>query len=163
MVRRVRTALAALLALLLSAAGAAAQPGCADAPGLAALVAEMHAAINRERTREALGTLAYNRTIERAARNHGCDMVVHGYFSHTGRDGSTPRIRLERVGFNPCFAAETLALGQTSVGRTVQAWMAWQGHRANILDRRARGLGLAVTRREGGGPLHWTLVLARAC
>lgn len=155
---------AALLVLVLAPPAAAQRASCADVANDERVLAELAAAINREREGQGLRALSVNARVARAARSHGCDMVEKDFFSHTGSDGSSATTRLQAVGYSPCFSAENLAYGQTGAGQAVAAWMESQGHRDNILSRRARALGAAAVRPAGqAGPIRWVAVFATPC
>lgn len=50
---------------------------------------------------------------------------------------------------NLVAAGENVAYGYSSGGATVRAWMNSSGHRANILSRSYRGMGLAARKNNG--------------
>ncbi len=162
---RARLLLGPVLGLALTAFGASAQTaGCADAAGIANMTVNLTNAVNRERRAVGAPAVGHNPTLAQAARAHGCDMVTGAFFSHTGSDGSTPQTRIARTVYRACFTAENLALGQTSVAQAMTDWMNSAGHRANILQTRARHIGIAVVRpANANGPLRWAMVFAAPC
>lgn len=162
--RRMLLVLALLLAGIAASPPSHAQVACGDAPNVARIRTDLQAAINAERAKAGVGRVALHARATTAARKHGCDMVAYGYFSHTGRDGSTPMIRLKREGYDACFTAENLALGHTNVPWVMRDWMNSPGHRANILDKRALHIGVAAVKPEKATrPIYWVLMLARPC
>jgi len=50
--------------------------------------------------------------------------------------------------------AENIAMGQRSSGEAVRDWMSSSGHRANILNRSHRRIGVAAYRTEAG-TIYW--------
>jgi uncharacterized protein YkwD len=107
--------------------------------------------INKQRARRGLRKLRLNARLSAAARRHTLDMVKRNYFSHTSRTGSDVVDRLTRTGYmrgaRAWTVGENLAWG--SGGRStpreiVAAWMKSSGHRANILQRRFREIGIGV-------------------
>jgi len=60
---------------------------------------ELAALINRARTDRGLSPLARSPLLDAAATAHSGDMVAHNFLDHTGSDGSTPRDRATRVGY----------------------------------------------------------------
>jgi uncharacterized protein YkwD len=152
--------------------GAAAScPGPELAPDVATMAAVMQATlclVNAERIDRGLARLTSNTRLATAAQRYARDMVVGGYFSHTGRDGSDFATRLRRVGYIPAFGAwaigENLAWGTGALATPaaiVRAWMNSPGHRANVLEPRYReiGLGIAIGNpagAEGGGATYAT-------
>ena len=78
-------------------------------------------------------------------------MAERNYFSHQSRDGSSFLDRIRRVSYLPSSGAwsvgENLAWGSESLAtpkEIFRAWMHSSGHRANILDRRFREIGIGV-------------------
>lgn len=93
-----------------------------------------------------------------AARSHTRDQAfVRLGISHTGTDGSSLSIRVKRQGYRYMFAAENVARGQLSPEHVFRSWMSSRGHRKNILNGRAREMGLYVTA-DNNGKLFWTQV-----
>ena len=98
------------------------------------------------------GPLTLERRLVRAAELHTADMVGHGYFSHTGSDGSRVGQRVSRQSYEWRAVGENIAWGQKSVEQVVAAWMDSPGHCRAIMSGEFRELGAA--RVED----HWTLV-----
>jgi uncharacterized protein YkwD len=78
-------------------------------------------------------------------------MAQHNYFSHDSRDGSSFLDRIRRVDYLPNHGAwsagENLAWGSGDYAtpkEIVRSWMHSPGHRANILDRTFREIGIGV-------------------
>jgi uncharacterized protein YkwD len=101
---------------------------------------------NVERRNNGLPDLAFNGSLQNAARAHSVDMAAHDYFSHTGQNGSTPRSRANAAGYNGSWIGENIHWGsngdvssdpdtwwESTPRDTVASWMASEGHRANIL------------------------------
>jgi uncharacterized protein YkwD len=118
--------------------------------------------INRERAARGLRRLRPNSRLGVAATRHSRDMVRRAYFSHdTAGGGSFVRRVLSAryvsrraawsLGENIAWGAGRLA----SPAATVDAWMRSPGHRANILSRSFREIGVGIapgTPRRGVGP-----------
>lgn len=128
------------------------------AAGMATANSGILAAVNAERQANGRGALTYDARLEAAAQAHAKDMARHGFMSHTGSDGSNLAKRLKRVGYNYCFGAENVAFGQQSLPAVMTAWMNSSGHRKNILNRKARSVGVA---RATGD--RWVMVLGASC
>ncbi|MFC9117117.1 CAP domain-containing protein [Streptomyces sp. NPDC057092] len=79
----------------------------------------------------------------RTRRGTGRRPEPGGYFSHTGRDGSTFADRARAQG-HPSPGAENIARGQGSAASVMEARMNSPGHRANILNCSLTGLGVGV-------------------
>ena len=150
------TALAVAVLALAAPASAAAAP-CANAttkPGEASeqvLAKATVCLVNRERRRFKMGGLRENRRLSRAALAHTQDMVEKRYFAHESKAGTDVvdrllstgylgRVRSWLVGENLAWGTERLSTPQ----QTVINWMNSPGHRANILKRRFREIGIGV-------------------
>jgi uncharacterized protein YkwD len=112
-------------------------------------------ALNDFRATAGLGALAYSEALEEAARAHAEDMASHGFFSHTGSDGSTVSQRVSRTGYGWCVAAENIAMGQGGLAEVIAAWAGSPGHRANMLSRDVGEFAMV----EAPGRI-WVMVLA---
>jgi uncharacterized protein YkwD len=143
-------------ALSLGGTAVAEAQGCRGANSSAIQVKATLCLINVQRRARGLAPLTANATLARAARHHAVDMVLRNYFAHISPGGSTPVARLRRVGYlRPGCAwstGETLAWGlgaQATPAGTVAAWMHSPPHRAVLLARGFREVGLGAT---GGVP-----------
>jgi uncharacterized protein YkwD len=157
-----RTALAALLTALVLVPGASAEAAtaakeCADADleattdNLRRIRAAVVCLHNRIRGEHRLPALRANRRLRRAAVGHSRDMVANRYFEHTTPAGITMVDRILRAKYvrkgDGWALGENLAWGTGSLGTprgAVDAWMASPGHRANVLRRAYRELGVGV-------------------
>lgn len=107
--------------------------------------------INHDRSDHGLQPLRLGGRLDRAALGHSLDMARHGYFSHTGLDGSSPFQRLARAGVAYNLAGENLGYdsgaGKLSMLRAIdRAMLRSPDHRANLLQPAYRrvGIGIAV-------------------
>ena len=137
--------------------GVGAGASCPDATlaaapeALAAMAASQLCRLNGERADAGLAPLTLNDKLSSAATAYAADLVGNSYFSHTGRDGSTIRTRLEAVSYLPqdggWAIGENLAWGTGALatpGSIMQAWMNSPGHRSNILNPEYREIGIGV-------------------
>ena len=134
-----------------------------EAANLATVAEATLCLLNGERADRGIAALRLNDRLQRAALAHGSDMVEHGFFSHSGRDGSQPAARIRETGYLSAPGnwriGENLAWGTgelASPKAIVAAWMASSGHRANILQPAYREIGFGVlagnpVSREDGG------------
>ncbi len=106
---------------------------------------------NVERASAGCTPLAWDSRLAAAASGHSTDMASHDYFSHTSRDGRGVADRVTGSGYAWSRVAENIAAGQPSPRAVVAAWMASDGHRANILDCRLTDLGVGVARSAASG------------
>lgn len=88
---------------------------------------------NAERARYGLPPLEVDPNLLRSARDHAAWMTRNQVLQHT---------RLP--------VAENIAMGQQSSREAVQSWMSSPGHRANILSRSYRRIGVAAYRTQAG-------------
>src|SRR5690606_12826485 len=92
---------------------------------------------NAQRARHGLPPLVVDRTLVQSARTHAAWM--------TNRRTLTPTSRP---------VAENIAMGQRTSGEAVSSWMNSSGHRANILSRGHRRIGVAAYRTPEG-TIYW--------
>jgi len=163
-VRPLRLLLTLALALLASTlAPAAAQAACAGsnlapAPGnLGAVRAAVLCLHNEERAARGMGKLRENVRLRRAASGHARSMVARGFFNHVGPGGVTMTDRIRRAGYvrgaHAWTVGENIAWGTgtlATVAEIHEAWMRSPGHRANILRRDFREIGIGI---EPAAPL----------
>jgi uncharacterized protein YkwD len=157
--------LAALLALVALLAPSAAQAqGCANvnAKPTRANLELVRAAVlclhNAERVRHGLPRLSENPRLRRAAARHTEHMVAAHFFDHTTPAGATMVERIRRTGYTSgargWSIGENIAWGTGRLATAVQihrSWMHSPGHRANILQRSFREIGIGI---ETGVPVR---------
>jgi uncharacterized protein YkwD len=99
--------------------------------------------------------LGVSQKLNKAADGHARDMARKQYFEHRGSDGSQPKDRVIRAGYQPRLTGENIAYGPESAEEVVAGWLASPGHCANIMDPRFQsiGIGLAVGRKRG--EIYW--------
>ena len=121
--------------------------------------------LNEARARHGLPPLQHDRALHIAAQGHSNNMISRDYFSHTSPSGSTLYSRVRQAGFRysgSWWAGETLAWGtgtMASPRATVRMWMHSAEHRAIILSRNAKlvGIGRATGSFLGyRGAVAWT-------
>lgn len=126
--------------------------------------------LNRVRARHGLPRLRLNAKLSRAARRHSRDMVRHRYFAHDSLSGRSPFERMRATHYVPRSASwwlgENIGWGSGSLAEPiamVRAWMHSPPHRANILSRHFRdiGIGIAVGAPVGGGGATYTTDFGR--
>ena len=134
-----------------------ASQGCANAnvAPSAANVDSVRAAIlclhNQVRAQRGLPLLRENARLRRAALEHSSDMVSRGFFEHTTPNGTTMVERIHAARYvSPRFdwaLGENLAWGTGSLATPraiMRAWMDSPGHRANVVKRAYREIGIGV-------------------
>ena len=118
-------------------------------------LAQVRAAVlclhNQTRAAKGLPLLRENAKLDRAALGHSNDMVAAGYFDHTTPGGTSFVDRILSAGYVKRDAGwtlgENLAWGtgdlSTPAG-VMNSWMNSPGHKANILKRAYREVGVGV-------------------
>jgi uncharacterized protein YkwD len=161
--RRRTTIAGALLANLATAAAVlpgtatAAPGGCANAATAAAVAPApamseaVRCLVNRTRAEHGLHALRSSERLQTAAERHGADMVQRRYFDHDSPGGRSVDDRVRSTGY--LRGADDWALGEdlawgtgelSSPAAIVQAWMKSPPHRAVILNRRYRDVGIGI-------------------
>ena len=111
--------------------------------------------INAVRHANGLAGVRPWRALRHAAEEHSRDMARANFFDHPSSDGTPFDVRVRRyVGSRPI--GETLAAlsGGGQAARVVQMWMDSAPHRAILLERTFRRIGLA--RHRGGFGMLFT-------
>ena len=129
-------------------ANADAQPTRANEALIRTAILCLH---NQIRAGRGLPALRENAKLRRAAEGHSADMVDRGFFDHTTPSGVTMVARIKAVRYlSPEFVwaiGENLAWGTGSLAtprEIMQAWMDSPGHRANVVKRSYREIGIGV-------------------
>lgn len=107
-------------------------------------VSEIINLTNQERANDGLNQLKENNNLDRAARLKASDMFSKDYWAHYAPDGTSPWYFFSLVGYKYSTAGENLARDFATSGGVVSAWMASEGHRANILNSSYTEIGVAV-------------------
>jgi uncharacterized protein YkwD len=107
--------------------------------------------INAQRTARSLPAVRQSGQLNKGAQGYAADMVSRHFFAHVSPDGATLVDRVAATGY--MRHRRTWALGEalawaeqpldTAAG-LVQAWLASPPHRAILLDRRYREVGIGV-------------------
>jgi uncharacterized protein YkwD len=169
--KRTGGVVAVLAVLLFGVLSAPASAACSAADVTASqasrstLVRATLCVLNAQRARHHLPRLSLNSKLSSAAGRHSQAMVSGKFFSHDSADGSSFLDRIRRTGYlsgaGSWSVGENIAYGSgdrsspRSIGR---AWMNSPPHRANILSRSFReiGIGVAFGIPVGGGGATYT-------
>jgi uncharacterized protein YkwD len=149
-------ALAAISVALLGGAILGTTPASAATSTDASYEAKVVQLTNQARTKYGCAMVRTDSRLTTAARVHSLDMVTRNYFSHIGSDGSTFATRARTAGYSSPIG-ENIAWGYRTPEAVMTAWMNSSGHRANILNCRARAVGVGLARKWDGTP-YWTQV-----
>jgi uncharacterized protein YkwD len=124
------------------------EPAAGNLPRVRAAIVCLH---NQVRAQNGLPALRDNGRLRRAALGHSKQMVSDGFFEHTTPGGVTMVDRIMRARYARADQGweigENLAWGTGTLSTprgAVRAWMDSPGHRANILKRSYRELGVGV-------------------
>ena len=141
----------------LARSGECANTNLQPAPGN---LAEVRAAVlclhNRERGARGLPLLKENGKLRRAAQRHSGDMVAASFFAHESLSGANMADRILGTGYargQGWSLGENIAWGTGSLATAAEiqrAWMESPGHKANILRRQFREIGIGIA---AGAPI----------
>lgn len=113
---------------------------------------------NAERARHGLPRLSESARLRRAAERHSTHMVGAHFFDHTSPSGATMLVRIRRTGYmsgaRGWSLGENIAWGSgwlATAAEIQRGWMKSPGHRANILKRSFRQIGIGI---ETGLPVR---------
>ncbi|MFE9880742.1 sigma-70 family RNA polymerase sigma factor [Streptomyces sp. NPDC005784] len=112
-------------------------------------VAQVVVLVNKERAAAGCGPLTEDTQLEEAARAHSDDMAARDFFDHTN-----PGQRITAAGYRWSTYGENIAMGQQTPQAVMDSWMNSPGHRANILNRSFKNIGVGV--HKGSGGPWWT-------
>jgi uncharacterized protein YkwD len=87
--------------------------------------------------------LTLDATLGNVALAYARDMAAFGYMDHTGRDGSSPQVRITRSGYRWSEVGENLARGIVTPEEVVAGWLHSPEHCANLMDPKFRQMGVA--------------------
>ena len=99
--------------------------------------------------------LSVSRDLNQAAADHARDMARKKYFDHEGRDGSQPKDRVLRAGYQSRLTGENIAMGPESAEEVVAGWLDSPGHCANIMDARFQDIGVGLATGRKRGQIYW--------
>lgn len=113
--------------------------------------------VNTLRAAKSAAPLTFSAELNAAALTHARDMSVQNRPWHFGSDGSSPLVRVQRVGYPGKFLGELISETYETELETLSAWMSQPDTRDVVLDPMARSLGFAWFQEEGG-KIWWTLL-----
>ena len=148
-----RLAMLALVPAAMFGAIAVASPAQAAAPTTVQLQSDILYWTNQHRVKNGCAKLRLDASLARAGRNHSAWMAKTRTFSHTGSAGSTFVVRAKAAGYTAALS-ENIAWGYRDGAQVVAAWMKSPGHRANILNCRAKAVGVGAVYAANGTPYY---------
>ena len=99
--------------------------------------------VNQERRKGGLSEFHIRSELLPVARGHAKDMWERNYFGHVSPEGDDVGDRLDKAGVSHTVAGENLALAPT-VATAHNGLMNSEGHRANILEKDFKMVGIGV-------------------
>ena len=100
-------------------------------------------------------SLNVSQQLTEAAAGHARDMARKKFFEHRGSDGSQPKDRVLRAGYQPRLTGENIAYGSESAEEVVAGWLASPGHCENIMDSRFKDIGIGLVIGRKRGQIYW--------
>jgi uncharacterized protein YkwD len=114
---------------------------------------------NTQRLLNGLPALDTDPVLDGIAKAKIDDMFDKQYFAHESPTGESAGDLAKKFGYKFLLIGENLALGDFGSDEIlVQAWMDSPGHRANILNKSYREIGIAVGKGEFDGRETWLAV-----
>ena len=105
--------------------------------------------------------VSFNAELNAACAAHSRDMAVQNRPWHFGSDGSSPLVRVQRVGYTGKLLSELISETFETELQTLSNWMGQQDTRDVLMDPRGSDLGFAWFQ-ESSGKIWWTLLLGEA-
>ena len=103
--------------------------------------------------------LRWNNLLAKASQLHADEMARYNYFSHSGRDGSDPALRVERAGYRYGATGENIAAGLMKPEDAVAGWVKSPPHCANLMNPAFTEMGVAFAVDPGSKMgVYWTQV-----
>jgi len=114
-------------------------------------------AVNTLRQAKGAQQLSFSAELNAASLTHSRDMSVQNRPWHFGSDGSSPLVRVQRVGYSGRLMGELISETYETEMETLSVWMAQADTRDVLLDPMAREMGFSWFQ-EPGGKIWWTLL-----
>ncbi|MFN2145369.1 MAG: CAP domain-containing protein [Anaerolineales bacterium] len=123
--------------------------------------AEVVKLVNEARASEGLAKLSEHAILTQVARAHSTEMACAGFFNHDSPTGGPADVRVGAAGYKFSAVGENIAMGYQTPLEVVDAWLASEGHRQNLLgsDYTQIGIGFAQLDDEAQ-TRYWTIILA---
>ena len=128
---------------------------------IAAWSEELTQLINQQRATLGLPAYTYNEQLQQAALLHALDCAERGELTHTGSDGSTLAMRVERAGYSSTDVAEITVTG-ASPQFAMEWWMSETAdgpHRSQIESDTMTEMGVAVV--AAGDTYYFVVVMGQ--
>lgn len=116
--------------------------------------------LNALRSAKGVPTVAFNAELNAACAAHSRDMAVQNRPWHFGSDGSSPLVRVQRVGYTGKLLGELISETFETELQTLGEWMGQQDTRETLMDPRGNEIGFAWFQ-ESNGKIWWTLLIGQ--
>jgi uncharacterized protein YkwD len=115
-------------------------------------------AVNALRQSKGAPQVQFNSALIAACATHSRDMAVQNRPWHFGSDGSSPLVRVQRVGYTGKLLGELISETYQTELVTLSDWMNQADTRDMVLDTRATEIGFSWFQ-EPSGKLWWTMLM----
>ncbi len=103
----------------------------------------------------AVGKLTLNEKLNEVSLAHSKDMDAKNYFSHTNKEGKSPRDRIRAAGYQDYTYGENIYMNSFADAEfAVEAWKASPGHCLNMMNPDFKEMGI------GNYNSYWTQIFA---
>jgi Cysteine-rich secretory protein family len=126
---------------------------CTPAPAQAASPAEL---ISNYRLQHGEGRVTTDSTLSRIAHEQAAAMAAKDVLDHGVLGPFSSRV----APAGSRRAAENIAYGYDSFGKTLDQWIESSGHRSNLLLHGASRVGIASAKSSKSGRTYWAMVIA---
>ncbi len=109
--------------------------------------------VNSQRSKNGLSKLTMDKTLTNEAMKRAAELSI--YFSHTRPNGSSYMTAYSKLG-NSC--GENIAAGQSSASAVMSSWMNSKDHKANILSKNYKSIGIGSF--TNNGTTYWVQVFS---
>src|SRR3972149_11733638 len=106
---------------------------------------------NEKRAQNGLAPLTQNPTLSQAAQAKGLHMIENDYWAHVAPDGTQPWKFFTDFGYKYRYAGENLARDFSNASSAVDAWMASNSHRENMLSSKYKEIGIGIVEGDMAG------------
>lgn len=110
---------------------------------------------NAERKKAGLPALSKRTDVNKAAQTRAKETTVN--FSHTRPNGERYFTIMDDYNINYTRLGENIAMGYSSPQAVVDAWMASEGHKKNILNSEFKGIGVGYYVKDGVA--YWVQIM----
>ncbi len=116
---------------------------------------------NAQRARYGVSALSQDNKLMQLCKMKSQDMAYRNYFSHNSPVYGSAFNMMKTYGVRFVAAAENIAEGQKTPDAVVTSWMNSAGHRANILNKLYKQIGVGIAT-DRYGRLVWTQMFIKA-